>query len=318
MSTFDAYAHLGVVDDGDGTFRRNREFPGAETNPEPVPGNPTVSKDVTLNANNRTKLRIFRPVKLPSNDNTVARLPIILKFHGGGFVLYSGLDIVCHRTCTRLASEIPAIVISVDYRLAPEHRLPACYEDAVEAILWVKQQASDPEGEEWITNYGDFTRCYLYGRGNGGNIVFHAALKAIELCLGPVKIAGLVFNQPMFSGVRRTGTEIKYAADQLLPLPVLDALWELSLPKGTDRDHRFANIFIDGPHKTKLKSLPRCLVIGFGFDPMFDRQQDFVQLLALNGVQVEAQFDDTGFHAVDIVDKRRGLAILKIVKDFII
>ncbi|KAJ4727074.1 Alpha/beta hydrolase-3 [Melia azedarach] len=320
MAKFDSYGHLGIVLNANGSITRKRSFPRVEDNPEPIQGNPIVSKDVILNEQNKTTMRIFRPVKLPSNDNTVARLPIILYFHGGGFVLYTGSDAMCHKSCTQMASEIPSITISVDYRLAPEHRIPACYEDALDALLWVKRQALDSQGEEWLRNYGDFSRCYLAGRGSGGNIVYNAAIKALDmdLDLGPAKIAGLVFNQPMFGGVQRTKSEINYAADNLMPLPSLDTLWDLSLPEGTDRDHRYCNPIIDIPHKNKIGSLPRSLIIGFGMDPLFDRQQDFVQMLALNGVQVEAQFDETGFHCVDIVDNRRALAVLKITKDFII
>ncbi|XP_031267780.1 probable carboxylesterase 9 [Pistacia vera] len=316
-SNFDPYAHLGIVFNPDGSITRRLSLPKVEPNPDPVPDNPTVSKDIIINPKTNTCIRIFRPVKIPSNDNTVARLPIIIYFHGGGFILYSACDVVCNQNCSLMASEIPAIVVSVDYRLAPDHRLPACYEDAVDAILWVKQQAVDPEGEKWIKNFGDLSRCYLGGRGNGANIVFHAALRAMDYNLGPMEIRGLLFNQPLFGGVQRTKSEIKLAADPVLPLQVLDVLWDLSLPKGADRDHRFSNPILDGPHKIKISSLPRSLVIGFCGDPTIDRQQQFVQLLELNGVHVEAQFNEVGFHAVDVVDKRRALAVLKMTKDFI-
>ncbi|KAK2650491.1 hypothetical protein Ddye_017980 [Dipteronia dyeriana] len=319
MSThYNSHSHLGLTVNPDGTINRQVQFPKIEPNPDPITGNPIVSKDVTLNPKHETSVRVFRPVKLPSNDNMVARLPIMIYFHGGGFVLYSATDALAHHNCAQMASDIPSIIVSVDYRLAPEHKLPACYEDAVDAILWVRDQAMDPEGEPWLKSFGDFTRCYLSGRGNGANAVFHATSTALDLDLGPLKIAGLIYNQPLFGGVQRTNSEIKFAADHLLPLPVLDTLWELALPRGADRDHRFSNPMIDGPHKSKIGSLPRSLVIGFNGDPLIDRQQEFIQMLALAGVQVEAQFDDVGFHGVDIVDQRRALAVIKLVKDFVI
>ncbi|KAH7577816.1 hypothetical protein JRO89_XS01G0303500 [Xanthoceras sorbifolium] len=295
---FNPYSHLGITINPDGTVTRQVQFPSVDPNPEPVVGNPTVCKDITLNPKHRTYVRLYRPVKLPSNDNTVVRLPVMIFFHGGGFVLYTASDSFSHHSCIQVASDIPAIIVSVNYRLAPEHKLPACYEDAVDAILWVKQQALDPEGEPWLRSFGDFTRCYLSGRGNGANIAYHAALRTLGSDLGPVKIAGLIYNQPMFGGVQRTKSEINFAADHVLPLPALDTLWDLALPGGADRDHRFSNPMADGPHKNNLGSLPRSLVIGFNGDPLIDRQQQFVQMLALAGVQVEAEFDEVGFHGV--------------------
>ena len=214
-------------------------------------------------------------------------------------------------------NKIPAIVVAVEYRWAPEHRLPAQYEDAIDAIHWVRKQALDRNGDPWLKNYADFSRCYLYGYSSGANIIFNAALKVTEANLEPLRIAGLVMNQPFIGGKQRTNSEIQLATDQFYPLPVIDLLWELALPQGTDRDHRFCNPIADGPNNDKVKKLGRCLVIGFGGDPMIDRQQDLVQMLVLNGVLVEAKFDDVGFHGIDMIDKRRAAAILSFVKEFV-
>ncbi|XP_022769694.1 probable carboxylesterase 9 [Durio zibethinus] len=318
MSKFDPYQHLGIRLNPDGTITRLNNFPNTDANPGIIPGLPTVSKDVTVNDETKVWARIFRPTKLPSNDNTVARLPIIFYFHGGGFVLYSAANITTHQLCSALASEITAIVIAVDHRLAPEHRLPAQYEDAVDTILWVKKQALDPDGEKWLRDFGDFTRCYLGGRGSGGNIAFHAALKALNNDIKPLNVIGIFLNQPMFGGQQRLLSELTYATDQLTPLPVLDLLWELALPKGTDRDHRFCNPLEDEPYMSKASSIGRCLVISFNMDPMFDRVQEFVDMMVRQGVHVEARCDLVGFHNIDLVDKQRCQAILNIIKEFII
>lgn len=214
-------------------------------------------------------------------------------------------------------NKIPSIVVAVEFRCAPEHRLPAQYEDAIDAIHWVRKQAIDRNGDPWLKNYADFSRCYLYGNSSGANIIFNAALKVTDANLEPLRIAGLIMNQPFISGKQRTNSEIQLATDQFYPLPVIDLLWELALPQGTDRDHRFCNPIADGPNKDKVKKLGRCLVIGFGGDPMIDRQQDLVQMLVLNGVLVEAKFDDVGFHGIDMIDKRRAAAILSFIKEFV-
>lgn len=316
----DASTHLSIIRNGNGDLTHLVNIPTTDAKPVESPGDPVVSKDVALNAKTNTWVRIYRPTKLPSNDNAIARLPIIIYFHHGGWILLSVADAATHSNCCQLSSEIPAITVSVNYRLAPESRLPAQYQDAVDAIYWVRSQAllQEPEGEQWLRDYGDFSRCYLYGCGCGGNIAFFSGLKARDLDLRPLMIAGVIMNQPMFGGAQRTRSELRLASDQLLPLPAVDLMWDLVLPKGTSRDHRYCNPMTDGPHKHMIKRLGRCLVIGFGGDPLIDRQQEFVTLLVTCGVQVDSRFDDVGFHIIDMLDPRRAAAVLNIVKEFIL
>ncbi|CAK9328495.1 unnamed protein product [Citrullus colocynthis] len=316
MSKFNPYEHLSVSLNPDGSLSRLLHLPAISS---AAPGEPVAFKDITLKASTATWFRLFRPTNIPANDGVAARLPIVIYFHHGGWILHTASDAITHRNCADLAAQIPAIAISVNYRLAPESRLPAQYDDAVDALRWVKTQMTDPDGEKWLKDFGDFSRCYLYGVGCGGNIAFFAGLKAAAgLKLEPMKVAGIVMNQPMFGGVQRTKSELQFATDQLLPLPVLDLMWELALPKGMDQDHRYCNPMVGGPHKELIGRLGRCLVIGFGGDPMVDRQQEFVKMLTGCGAQVMAWFDDMGFHNVDLVDHRRAAAVMSLVKEFII
>jgi hypothetical protein len=68
---------------------------------------------------------------------------------------------------------------------------------------------TDSNGEKWLKDYGDPSRCYLYGCGCGGNIVFNTAMQIEDMDLEPLKIGGLVMNQPMFSGEKRTASELR-------------------------------------------------------------------------------------------------------------
>lgn len=315
---FDPYTHLNIIRNPNGTITRLLTPPCTPASPDPRPGDSVVSKDVTLNVETQTWLRLYRPTKLPSNDNNIARLPIIIFFHHGGWLLMSASESSSHIICSQLTSETPAIIVSVNYRLAPESRLPAQYHDALDAIYWVQHQASDPNGEQWIRDYVDFSRCYLYGNGCGGNIVFFVGIKAYELQLHPLRIAGIIMNQPMFGGLQRTKSELRFATDDLLPLPVLDLMWELVLPRGVDRDHRYSNPMVNGRHKHMVCRLERVLVIGFGMDPMIDKQREFVTMLVTCGVHVDARFDDVGFHNIDLVDPRRAAVVLNLVKDYIL
>ncbi|XP_060169147.1 probable carboxylesterase 9 [Lycium barbarum] len=320
MSKFDPYDHLSVVLNKNGSLTRLLAFPTTQAtgDQEHLPGQAVVSKDITLNADKKTWIRLYRPSKLPSNDKSIAKLPIIVYFHAGGWIHFSIANTMIHEGCNHLSSEVPAIVVAVEYRLAPENKLPAQYYDAIDAILWIKNQALDSvNGEKWLREYGDFSRCYLYGVSCGGNIAFNSALKLLDRQIEPLRINGIIMNQPLFGGKTRTKSEMRLATDTFFPLPVIDVLWDLALPQGTDRDHRFCNPMVDGPYRDKIKNLGRCLVIGFGGDPLVDRQQDFVQMLVKEGIMVEARFDDVGFHGIDVVDSRRAAAITNFIKEFI-
>lgn len=318
MSKFDPYEHLNVSLNEDGSLTRHLNLPRLPATGEDqlLPGQTVVSKDVTLNEHNKTWMRIFRPTKLPSNDKSVAKLPIIIFLHAGGWIDLSVSNVFCHESCNKMSHEIPAIVIGVEFRLAPEHRLPAQYDDAVETINWIRNQASDPNGDQWLRDYADYSRCYLYGASCGANIAYNAALRLLETKIEPLKIVGMIMNQPFIGGKKRTKSELKLATDQYFPLPVIDLLWELALPRGMDRDHRFCNPLTEN-NKEKLKSIGRCLVIGFGGDPLIDRQQEFVKMLVMSGVMVEAKFDDVGFHNIDMIDPRRAAAIISFIKEFV-
>ncbi|KAL5062125.1 hypothetical protein RYX36_023862 [Vicia faba] len=318
MSSFDPYAHIGLSFNPDGSLHRGFHKLQTDANPEPSPGISTVSKDITIEDEKNLWVRVFRPTKLPSNDNMVVRIPIVIYFHSGGWIIFSPSDSDIHTKCSNISSDIPSIVVSVAYRHAPESRLPGQYQDAEKAILWVKNQVTNDNGEQWLRDYGDLSRCYLYGCGVGGNIVFNTAMHISDMDLKPLMICGLIMNQPMFSGEKRKSSELRFATDQTLPLPVLDMMWNLALPKETNRDHRYCNPMAQGPHLENVKKIGRCLVIGYGGDIMLDRQQEFVTMLVRYGVQVEARFDPVGFHNIDMVDPSRASAVMSIVKEFIL
>lgn len=76
--------------------------------------------------------------------------------------------------CTILAVETKSVIVSVDNRLAPEHRLPEAYDDCVEALHWIKTTQ-----DEWLTKYADLSNCFLMGISAGGNIVYQVGLNLI-------------------------------------------------------------------------------------------------------------------------------------------
>ncbi|XP_051129942.1 probable carboxylesterase 9 [Andrographis paniculata] len=314
QSKFDPYEHLNVALNKDGTLTRHRKLPQSPATGESAVGHAVLSKDVTLNADKKTWMRIYRPAKLQVPG---PKLPIIIYFHPGSWIQMSIADTLLHDNCNRISAEVSAVLVAVEFRLAPEHRLPAQYDDALDAVAWVRDQAGAGAGDKWIKDIGDVRRCYLYGVSCGANIAYNAALRLAEMRPPAVRLAGTILNQPFFGGKKRTKSELKLAADPFFPLPVQDLFWELALPVGADRDHRFCNPFVEAAGREKVRNLGRCLVIGFGGDPLIDRQQEFVQKLVERGVQVEGRFDDVGFHGIDMTQNKWANAILNLIKEFV-
>ncbi|MCI61071.1 putative carboxylesterase 8-like, partial [Trifolium medium] len=87
------------------------------SDPSNSPPQPALSKDIILNASTNTSIRLFIPNPPPSSSS--AKLPLILYFHGGGFILYHPSSLIFHQSCSTFAAEIPVVVASVDYRLTP-------------------------------------------------------------------------------------------------------------------------------------------------------------------------------------------------------
>lgn len=215
-----------------------------------------------------------------------------------------------------MSKDVEAVVVSLDYRLAPEHRLPAAYEDAVEVLHWIKST-----DDAWLTRYADYSNCYLMGESAGGNIAYMAGLRAAAIVdeIKPLRIEGLILVQPFFGGVKRTASEIRLA-NSSLPLANTDAMWELSLPIGADRDHEYCNPSVQGGSKLldKIKLLRwRIVVFGCDGDQLVDRQTELVRLLEDKGLQVMGQFHAGDRHGIFLGDPSQAKKVYAIIKSLV-
>ncbi|KAF3963147.1 hypothetical protein CMV_012430 [Castanea mollissima] len=315
--TGDPYQLLQIVRNPDGTITRSLNIP--ETPPTSDPNLPisVLSKDIPINQSNNTWVRIYLPREALDSSSQL-KLPLIVYFHGGGFILYSAASSSVHDHCVSKANELRVIIASVEYRLAPEHRLPAAYDDAVEALYRIKTTQDD-----WLTKHADFSNCFIMGMSAGGNIAYQAGLRVAAEAdhLRPLNIRGLILQQPFFGGTQRSESELRLVNDPTSPLCVTDLMWELSLPIGVDRDHEYCNPTVGGGSKLleKIRLLGwKVLVTGCDGDHLFDRQVELAKLLEEHGVHVVGHFGVGGCHGVDFHDSSRGKAFLEQVKNFIL
>ncbi|KAE8725419.1 putative carboxylesterase 18 [Hibiscus syriacus] len=232
------------------------------------------SSDISIDAARSLWVRLYTP-----SDNRQL-LPVLVFFHGGGFSFLTAASVCFDLVCRNFASKLSAIVISVNYRLAPEHRYPSQHQDGFDAVNFIDQN--------WTTvlpKNADRTRCFLAGDSAGANLAHHVAIRACRTkALGTVKIIGLISIQPFFGGEERTESEIKLMDPLLLvSVPRTDWCWKAYLPEGSNRDHGAANV--SGPNADDISELdfPATMVVVGGFDPLKDWQRRYYEWLLRSG-----------------------------------
>ncbi|KAG2631765.1 probable carboxylesterase 15 [Panicum virgatum] len=218
----------------DGTVKRVQMplvLPGDASEPSPDAPAPVRWKDVVYEETHNLSLRVFVP---PAGAE---KLPVLVYFHGGGFVINSFASPEFHAACLRLAAELPAVVLSADYCLAPEHRLPAAHDDAETLFSWLRAQAAATT-DPWLAESADFGRVFVSGDSAGGNIAHHMTVRigSGALATGAARVAGCILLYPFFGGEQRTASEAACPDDVYLTLTVSDQMWRLALPAGASRD----------------------------------------------------------------------------------
>ncbi|XP_058739935.1 carboxylesterase 1-like [Vicia villosa] len=312
--TNDPFIHLKILPNPDGTITRLREDQHTPPSPNPNLPIPVLTKDIPINTSHNTSARIFLPRKT-LNPSSSSKLPLIVYFHGGGFIFFSAASDFFHDLCSNLANDVNSIVVSIDYRLAPEHRLPAAYDDAMDALHWIKTRP-----DEWLRKYADYSNCYIMGGSAGANIAYHTGLRVAVNLNNSLNIRGLILSQPFFGGTKRLPSELKLINDAVLPPHVCDLMWELSLPLGVDRDHEYCNPTVgDGVGVLdKVRELGwRVLVSGCEGDPLMDHQKVLARVMEEKGVVVVRSFTAGGCHGVEVRDLVKQKELHNLIKDFI-
>ncbi|KAL6499343.1 hypothetical protein OROHE_026006 [Orobanche hederae] len=311
----EAFKVLGISWNPDGTLNRTVQIPtvGPTPYPDSKPTPIALSRDIYISPRSKAYVRLYVPLNPPKDK----KIPLIIYLHGGDFVLFSASTVIFHNFCNDVASQLTAVVASVEYRLAPENRLPAAYDDALNAILWAKNQAMGTGGRDPWMEYADFSRVFLLGSSSGANIVYHAALRAMDLDISPLKIRGLMLNQAYFGGVKRTESEIRLTDDPYVPLYVNDVLWTLALPKNLNRDHEFCNPISGGTYMGRVFRLPKVYIKSDYGDPLVDRSVQLVQFLRSCRVNVFYRFNPGGFHGIELQNRTAAQQLYDDMKWFV-
>ncbi|KAK1587741.1 hypothetical protein Q3G72_016406 [Acer saccharum] len=201
------------------------------------PRNGVVSSDTVINSQDLW-FRCFTPTTTTTHGGDDGRsLPIIVYIHGGGFAFYSASSTAYDSWCRRISGELNAVVVSINYRLAPEHRCPTQYEDCFDTLKFL-----DENLDKLPVNVNP-KLCFIARDSAGGNLVHHMAVKASEYEFSSLKLIGLISIQPFFGGEERTESEIRNSGGLLLSVEDTDWYWKMFLPDGSDRDHPAVNVF---------------------------------------------------------------------------
>ncbi|MEK7215994.1 MAG: alpha/beta hydrolase [Chloroflexota bacterium] len=207
-------------------------------------------------------------------------LPALVYFHGGGFVVgdLDTSDFVC-----RLLNEwARCVVVSVDYRMAPEHVFPAAVEDCYAATAWVAEHASELRV--------DPTRIAVGGDSAGGNLAAVVALMARDE--GTPQLVFQYLAYPVTDTNFETASYRDNAEGYGLGLARMRWFWDQYVPDAGQRNNPLA-----APLRAEsLAGLPPALVATAEFDPLRDEGEAYARRMAEAGVKVELRRYDGLIH----------------------
>ncbi|OMO77538.1 Alpha/beta hydrolase-3 [Corchorus olitorius] len=231
---------------------------------------------------------------IPSTTTEDANMPVIIYFHGGGFAYMSANSIGCDNLCRRLSKQTGAVIISVNYRLTPEHKYPCQYEDGFDVLKFIDISNSSLEA---FPSYANLNQCFIAGDSAGGNLAHHVTVKACEYEFRNMKFIGLIAIQPFFGGEERTESEIRLTDAPIISVKGTDWLWKAFLPEGSDRDHPASNVF--GPKSVDISRLnfPATMVFVGGVDILHDWQIRYYEGLKKCGKEAYLIEYPNAFHS---------------------
>lgn len=209
-------------------------------------------------------VRLYEPADAGPN-------PILVFFHGGGW-MFCNLD-THDNVCAALTNRAECLVLSVDYRLAPEHPFPAALDDGYAAVEWVERFGPDIGA--------DTDRIAVGGDSTGGNLAAAVSLLARERS-GPELVHQLLLI-PVLNYSFDTESYTENAEGYLLSRAAMQYFWDQYLEREIDGHNPFAS-----PLRAEtFADLPATTIMTAGFDPLRDEGLAFADALASDGVPVK-------------------------------
>jgi acetyl esterase len=220
------------------------------------------------------RCRLYRP------HGIADRPPVLLWFHGGGFVI-GGLD--SHASaCTWLASRVRCVVVAVDYRRSPEHKFPAASDDALTSIRWLREHGSqldvDPE------------RLAIGGDSAGGNL-------AAGLChrlrdAGEPQPSLQVLLYPMTQQQAPFASRTRFGEGALLTTDMIEWFRNHYLRGPEDSAHPLVSPLLSHD----FGELAPAIIRTAGFDPLRDEGEAYAEALVQAGVRVDYRCHERLIH----------------------
>jgi acetyl esterase len=203
----------------------------------------------------------------PAGSSAAALLPVLVYFHGGGWVIG---DLDTHDVlCRQLANLSGCAVVSVDYRMGPEHRFPAAVDDAIAATRWVRAQAQALKV--------DASRLAVGGDSAGGNLAAVVALGARDA--GDLPIAFQLLIYPATDQRRGAPSHAANGQGYLLTKENMDYFHDHYIPDARDDLDWRASPLLHANHA----KLPPAFVLTAGYDPLRDEGLQYAQKLSEAG-----------------------------------
>ncbi|CAL5005744.1 unnamed protein product [Urochloa decumbens] len=248
-----------------------------------------TSRDVSIDAAAGLAARLYIPTDVlddkPGEEKQ--KLPLLVYFHGGAFAVHSAFSAQHFRFLNALVSAARVVAVSVDYRLAPEHPVPAAYDDAWAALRWAVAASSAARSDlddPWLSAHGDAARLFVAGDSAGANIAHNVTLRAgggdgDGGLPGGARIEGMVLLHPYFRGeelLPSEGTDPRF-------LERAERTWGFVSGGRYGLDHPFINPAVMPAAEWAKLGCRRALVTVAGLDTLSDRGRRYVEALRGSG-----------------------------------
>jgi len=255
------------------TYKAMRQFMAATLKNVERPLFSGAVEDIAIPAAERSlPVRVYRP------DSPRGGLPLVLYFHGGGWVL-GDLDME-EDTCIALARQTPCIVASVDYALAPERPYPAARDECYAALRWASLH-----GDEVGADKGQIA---VAGQSAGGNLAAVTALMSRDLG-GPAITFQALFYPATSLGGDPTPSQKAFGDGFFLNAGDMEGVASMYVPDEGERRHPYVSPLL----AADLTRLPPALIITAGCDPLRDEGEAYARRLTRAGVKADVlRFDD--------------------------